>query len=356
MSDGHGTSVPYAPPGFTVVRAQGPVAHVVLDLPANGSTRISLVSGHVRPAHVTEEIWYDQGSGLWRDVYRVDGRARTDAVGKACLGSAQTLCNTAGSSLSFLVPVPWPPSRSGFRVTGRGTFRGHQVIWLESRTGVLRTSDKTVAVVTQTGVDPQTHRILGARWYADGHRSGEMAVSQQPDLPGGHVYFVVPKRGPSPGTPSPGRTPWRSLTLGYGLPRARSGLGQTPVWVGPRFRGYALGSVTVGRDSATTNIRANLPPVKFVRFDYGYDLDEGSYAFSIEEFRAVSPYFLQQGPRPGSVELGGTGARVSRGGLVFQITSDSRRFPLTRENAIAVVRALRPLSPNVNTLPTLRQQ
>ena len=105
------------------------------------------------------------------------------------------------------------------------------------------------------------------------------------------------------------------------------------------------------------NTGQKLRPAKYVRFDYGYDIDLGSYAFSIEEFGTVRPDFLQHGPRRGSVEQdGNSSALLSRDGLVTSVTSDFSRFPITQANAIALAKALRPLPPNVKHPPTLRQE
>jgi hypothetical protein len=47
--------------------------------------------------------------------------------------------------------------------------------------------------------------------------------------------------------------------------------------------------------------------------------------------------------------------RLTRGDLLLRITSDPGHFQLTRANAVALARALRPLPPHA-TVGTLRQQ
>src|ERR1044072_3494076 len=46
-----------APPGFTAVKARGPVAHAVIEYVS--SVRLTSLSGHERAADTTEEGWYD---------------------------------------------------------------------------------------------------------------------------------------------------------------------------------------------------------------------------------------------------------------------------------------------------------
>jgi len=47
--------------------------------------------------------------------------------------------------------------------------------------------------------------------------------------------------------------------------------------------------------------------------------------------------------------------RLTRGGLLLRITSDPGHFQLTRANAVALARSLRPL-PQHATVGTLRRQ
>src|SRR4030095_15988573 len=61
-----------APPGFTIVKAQGPVAHAVLSYDTGALRSTDIGPGLDRTAQAAEEIWYDRKSGLWRDVFRID--------------------------------------------------------------------------------------------------------------------------------------------------------------------------------------------------------------------------------------------------------------------------------------------
>src|ERR1043166_716017 len=79
-----------APPGFTAVKARGPVAHAVIEYVS--SVRLTSLSGHERAADTTEEVWYDARGGLWRAVVRVDGRVRGDRAGPCDASSTEAPC------------------------------------------------------------------------------------------------------------------------------------------------------------------------------------------------------------------------------------------------------------------------
>src|SRR5207247_48272 len=69
-----------------------------------------------------------------------------------------------------------------------------------------------------------------------------------------------------------------------------------------------------------------------------------AHALSIEELRPSHPWFDEQGPRPGSIELlGSTGARLSRGAVLVRIATDPNRFRLVQGNAFEIAKAPRPL-------------
>lgn len=182
-----------------------------------------------------------------------------------------------------------------------------------------------------------------------------VAVSQRPDLAAAGAHFVITSRRSVPVIPHADFDPWSGLVYGYGFPAARPTLGRPPLWLGPRFRGYALSSVTSGVYRPLPGEGRSARPMPFVRFYYGEGPGRGPI-ITIEELGPSRPYFQKQGPRPGSVERTGmTLARLSRGGLLLRVVTDLR-FPLTAKNAVALARALRPLPRGISTLPTLRQQ
>jgi hypothetical protein len=98
--------------------------------------------------------------------------------------------------------------------------------------------------------------------------------------------------------------------------------------------------------------------VPYVQFSYGGPHSQ-DYAFTVEEFGSIRPYFYKQGPREGSIErdvYGMAMARMTSDSLLLRIMPGAPSFRLTRANAVALARALRPLPPGLKDLPTLRQQ
>jgi hypothetical protein len=340
-----------APPGFTVVKAKGQVAHAVIEY--GSMARITSLSGRDRPAKLTEEVWYDARGGLWRDVVRLDGRLRNDRAGTCAVSRKGELPCGAAPPLSYLRPYEWPPSTAGLHVTKTGTFRGRPVVWLEPKGGLSTPRNQ---VTPQIGLDPRTHRLVVQRYFFGGRQVGdETAISQQANLSAGSFSFVVRKHAAG-GAPPGAFEPLTGHLLAYGLPAARRALGRSPLWLGPRFRGYLLRSVQTGTYPFGTTKTGALRRAPFVRFYYGTPVDE-DYVFSVEEFGSIRPYFYKQGPREGSIERDGASlARMTSDGLLLRVMSGSRRFQLTRANAVAIARALRPLPPGLKTVPTLRQQ
>lgn len=343
-----GGAAPKAPPGFVFARAQGPIAHAVLE--SDLGWRITdLATGRDRPARVTEEIWYDHESGLWRDVYRIDGRIKSELAGKCRPSPGQLPC--AASPLRYLRPFPWPPARSGYRDAGRGSARGKDVIWLEPQSGLLAPPKNSVLRI---GLDPATHRTVVAEAFVGGRPAGALFVSQKRDLEPARMQFLLPRQRPVPVAPNATYDPRSGLVHAYGFRAARHALGKPPLWLGPRFRGYALRSVTSGVYLHRPGDSRPGPPMRFVRFYYGEGVGREPI-ISIEELGPARPYFEKQGPRPGLFErMGTTGGRLTHGGLLLRIATDLR-FPLTAKNAVSLARALRPLPRGLRTLPTLRQ-
>jgi hypothetical protein len=347
---GRGSAGVQPPPGFMVVKAKGPVAHVVLHQGAWKST--SLATGRERPAKRTEEIWYDRRTGLWRDVYRIDGRVISDTAGR-CRPSPKQLPCGSDYPLRYLEPYPWPPAKSGYRQAGRGLFHGHEVIWLAPRSGLQSNPNMGVS---HYGLDPRTRTILVDRSFFRGRPTGALIVTQKPDLSTAHIRFFLPTRAPVPVAPNALFDPWSGLVHGYGFPAARKALGVAPAWLGPRFHGFFLRSVTSGAYRPWTEENPGPRPVPFVRFYYSGGVGNG-FVIAIDELGRARPSFERQGPRAGSIERSGTSsARMSRDGLLLRINTDPWRFPLTRTQAIALGRALRPLPAGIRTLPTLHEQ
>jgi hypothetical protein len=327
-----------------VTKARGRLAHAVIVYVS--SVPLTSLAGGDRLANTTEEVWYDARGGLWRDVVRVDGRVRSDRAG-TCPVSPKVLPCDAGPPISFLRPFEWPPSSAGYRVTGKGTFRGRPVVWLEPKYG---TTMPRTNVTQQVGLDPRTHRLVVNRYFS-GERlfvGDETVISDQPSLPAGSFSFMLRKHARRAGPDGLSEPFWRHPHA-YGLRAARTALGSTPLWLGPPFRGYVLRSVQTGTYPFGTTKTGALRK-------YGDGIDE-HYWVTVEEFGSIRPYFYKQGPRPGAIERDTTTSmvRLTRGGLVLRITSDPQHLRLTRPSAVALAQALRPLPPGLKTVPTLRQ-
>jgi len=345
-----GSAPAKAPPGFVLAKAHGPVAHAVVAYQSSNWRSTDISTGLDRPARVTEEVWYERKTGLWRDVFRVDGRVKSDVAGK-CRSSPERLPCGSDYPLRYLRPYPWPPATSGYREAGRGSFDGRDVIWLDPRAGLDTPPNQSV---TQIGLDPRTHRTLVERSFSGGRSMGALVISQRPNVAASHVRFLVPARRPVPVAPNALADPWSGLVLAYGFPSARKAFRAPPLWFGPSFRGYALRSVTSGVYRPRPEDGRPPKPIRFVRFYYGEGTGREPI-ISIEELGRARPYFQRQGPRPGFVErVGMTNARLIRRGLLLRVATDLS-LPLTPKNAIAIARALRPLPPGLKTLPTLRQ-
>jgi hypothetical protein len=345
LSGGGAPPAVQAPPGFTVVSAGGPVAHVVVRYSPLDWATTDVATGQDKRVQVSEEVWYEPQSGLWRDIYRVDGRVRTDRTG--------SVCGELGGHRSCFMPPPyeaftWPPEKAGYGAAP-GSFHGRDVIWLTPKhpAGPGQTTMKYA-------VDPETHRTIVQQALKGTRLVGESVISQRPDLDG--YSFVVPKGGPSQSSPGWYEPFSAGLTRAYGLPAARKALGRTPFWLGPRFHGYALRSVVVGRYALDAKGGRKLRSAPFVRFHYARDVGKGS-AVTLEEFGSKRPYFYERGPRAGLVERDGiTLLRLTRGGLLMRANSDPFQFRFTRSHALAIARSLRLLPAGLKTLPTLHEQ
>jgi hypothetical protein len=330
-----------APPGFAALKARGPVAHALIEYVS--TVRLTSLSGQERPASTTEEVWYDARGGLWRDVVRVDGRARSDRAGTCKVSPKAVPCD-----FSYFRPFD---DSAGYDVTGKGTFRGVPVIWLEPKAAQGN-------VRAQIGVDARTHMLVVSRYFSGSRRVGDETVfSVQKTLPAKGVSFLVRKHARG-GGPNIMFEPFTGRLSSYGFGPARTALGSTPLWLGPRFHGYVLRSVQTGTYPFGTTKTGALRRAPFVRFYYGDEVDE-NYWVTVEEFGTIRPYFFRQGPRPGTIErdvIGRLMVRLTRGPLLLRIMWDPTHFSMTRANAVALARSLRTLPPGLKTVATLRQQ
>ena len=341
------------PRGFHVVRSRGPVEHRLIQtsqLPQ--PTTIDLETGEQRAAATTTEIWLDRRSGLARIVERLDGSVQSDRT------TANSGPLPAGARLTDFINMDslfgtyWPVDRRTFgRQPGLQTFRGHKVIWLGSRIHGFPPVPKDG---NWLALDARTHQPVGYRSFLYGTVVQEALLKARlPDIPRGRFSFTVPDEQPE--TPA-----WRApktiaTTAAKRMNRvARRTLGRTPLWLGRRFRGHGLRSVSIGSEPAAGTGRA----APFVLFDYG--------VLGLKEFEARRPAGHLEGPRSGRIVLqtvpsytlapgpdvrpkvvvSEQSAALTRGGLLVIATSGGdRRIALDRSTSLDLAAALRPISP-----------
>jgi hypothetical protein len=170
LTAGGGSTAGDVPAGFHLAQARGPVAHAkITEYPPQVQSIVDVATGRERSAPLVLEVWWDRRSGFDRVVGRIDGRVQFDTVGQTCQGPP-------GSPGRFcLPPTPfvlqnmhyrWPVDRKAVRVVGRGTFRGHEVIWLEGLVNG-RPSPQRTGVITSPSTSRPTGRSPSARSFTD---------------------------------------------------------------------------------------------------------------------------------------------------------------------------------------------
>jgi hypothetical protein len=319
-----------APPGYHVVQAKGPVSHATItEYPGTPSRVVDLATGDERSAPVVLEVWWDRRSGFDRVVGRVDGRVQFDTVGQTCQGpdTPRRFCLPPPPFVLENMHYRWPIDRKAVRVVGRGTYRGHAVVWLEALVSG-KPSPPSVGG-DRVALDLVTHRPLGKRSVARGRVFYEEGYSLLPDLPGKQVSFVVPDGGAARNSfpPSPSL---RSSSHKATPTAARRAVGPTALWLGESFRGHRLRSVEVGTQVSEAADGSVLQRAKFVRFDYG--------SIRLQEFGRVKPLGFVSGPGSGRILVGGN-VMLSRDGLLVIVDS----LPMDKTAALGLAKALRPV-------------
>jgi hypothetical protein len=295
------------PPGYHLVQAKGPVAHATItEYPPTRSRVVDLATGNERSAPLVLEVQTCQGP---------------DVPGRFCLPPPPFVLES--------MHYRWPIDRKAVRVVGRGTFRGHDVIWLEGLVNGKPSSPSTGA--DRVALDSVTHRPLVKRTFIRGRLFYEELYSLLSDLPGRRVSFVVPDGGaarnsfpPFPNSPSSSR----KATLAA----ARRALGPAALWLGESHRGHRLRSVEVGTQVARAPNGSVLQRAKFVKFDYG--------SIGLQEFGRVKPLGFVHGPRPGRILVGDI-IMLSRHGLL--VIAEFQPLPIRTSAALALEKALRPV-------------
>lgn len=337
---GSGPAAVHAPPGFHVVRSEGPVERRVLEYLTPSQSQpvsVDLATGTERPVRTTTEIWYDARAGAVRNVTRADGRVQIDSAAD-CPG---------GCHMGFPFKSYWPLDTSRYtRQPGIGTFHGRPVIWIAPRLPGGFAAPPGVG--ERIGLDPRTHEPVAGRMYDnEGKISYEaLVLERKPDIAAGKYSFVVPnptRRRPSFKEPTPELSARGSNPFAL---RARHALGQRPLWLGERFDGNPLQAVTIG---STFNPPTGISPkaARYVFYDYGN--------VAIMEFNARELYGAGGGPLPGRMTLQGAipahglgrsvvGPQLIRDGVfVLAFKSQHGNYVLNRAGALRIARALRPV-------------
>ena len=321
------------PPGYHLVQAKGPVAHATItEYPLTRSRVVDVASGNERSAPLVLEVWWDRRSGFDRVVGRVDGRVLFDTVGQTCQGPdvPGRFCFPPPPFVLQNMHYRWPIDRKAVRVVGRGTFRGHDVIWLEALVSGKPSPPGTGG--DRVALDSVTHRPLVKRSVARGRVFYEEHYSLLSDLHGKTVSFVVADGGAArnsfpPFLNSPSSS--RKATLAA----AQRALGRAALWLGESHRGQRLRSVEVGTEVAKAPNGSALQRARFVRFDYG--------SIRLQEFGRVKPLGFVGGPRPGRIVVGDS-IMLSRDGLL--VIADLQPLPIDTTAALTLAKALRPIS------------
>lgn len=311
------------PDGFQLVHGRGPVSHVVLHNFPSGNQVLDLRTGATRPAAVENEVWWDRKSGLNRQVTRVDGNVFSDLVRNTCNAS---VC---------IPPQPWFLARTGFVwrpnpccavVSGRGTYAGRTVVWVDG----LVNGHRQTRSYERVGFDPNTHKPVVHEMVFAGHVANGESIGAIETLDPQEVSFVVPKGGASE-IRFPSSVP---VVTGQGLEAARSALSRPTLWLGKSFEGHRLQRVDIGKDGYTTRAGA-AQKVPYVSLDYG--------AFTIREY-GRRPIWYQSGPREGTALLSpGSAASFALDGVLVSLDSTTRAFSIDARRTIELARALRPL-------------
>ena len=325
------------PKGFHLVQARGPVRHLRFENLLDRGTAIDLSSGAANRVPMTQELWWNESSGLTRTVYRRGGRIVADWVEQQCQGSGATrLCTPPWPYIPYQqLPSVAQRPKSDFRRVGTGTFRERRVFWVEQL--YQPPGSKPSLGGDQVAYDAVTHQPVALRTIERGGRFKGRTFSYNsleilPDLPAKNIAFVVPNGGADRNPPS---TP--TVVTGHGLPAARAALGNTPLWLGRSFQGRRLRSVVAGRDGEVTQKMPGrmLLPARFARFDYG--------SFSVKEFGQDRPPWYLEDPPAGKVVIADSRIAFARDGSLVLIEAAGPKFQLDRAAALTVAKALRPI-------------
>jgi hypothetical protein len=331
------------PAGFHAVQARGAVQHLRVDY----STRpprtesIQLAGGEARPATLSQEVWYDRASRYYRVVGVLDGRVLFDLVGRtSCYPTSgpNRFCIPPGPFVDVKAAPHWPLDPKMGRETRTGSFRGHKVIWVES---LANGRPVSVNGEERWGLDARTHEVLVRRTLAripgQGQFREDEAFTRLKDVPARNITFAVPEGG-APDHGFPPQLELATSSRASSLSGVRKTLGTVPLWLGPRFRGHRLVRAEVGTEGIRAKTGRVLLHVPFVSFDYGI--------VKLQEYGPHRSFRVLNGPPGGRIFFyNGAEVDVTRDKLLIVARLGDKSFRLDRAAALALTKALRPLSP-----------
>jgi hypothetical protein len=262
----------------------GSVLHVVAEQPT-GRELLDLASGQATPIMQQEEIWFDDGAGLRRDITSIDGRIVDDTFTSPAGGftphgivydctwiaahpkqatKARVSCNLSGDNGTTPRDVPRPkptldPGLLGFvdgyrralssgaaHDGGAGTVDGRPVDWL-----VFTTSDGPERVA----LDTATHKPILLRGPGAPQQLRITAIETMADAAPG--TFVKPSSDETPIVANFGRAADQQKLVDLS-PAAISAAYPGTVWAGNEVNGLPLASATV--QQLTTSYPGTRPP------------------------------------------------------------------------------------------------
>jgi len=150
---------PPAPPGYHLVRAQGPVQHALVADPS-----LAMVNGRSL-GKVRLEFWFDPKSGLMRERGSWGSIRVPDTATRCPCPAFNDGTDTNPHGPKILFERYWPVDTAQFvRRPGIGTFHGRKVIWLGRISKTF--SPPSYGNGEWIALDPRTHDPVAWRRFA----------------------------------------------------------------------------------------------------------------------------------------------------------------------------------------------
>jgi hypothetical protein len=300
--------------------------------------RVELATGRSVPQKLTDEIWLDERTGLYRLKLRIGSDVLFDGVGTSCSpGRPKNGCLRFGiPPFSEADNYQYAVEHGKTREVGKGNVDGHEVVW------IARVYRGKTNVRERAALDKQTHELRAVQQLEKGRPAEEESVTLLDDLPTGSVRFPVPRGG----------APWASvppvlqiaMELGSATIRvARGTLSPPPLWVGRHFSGFSLKGIRAGAEKVKGVSGVTLAAVPYVRLDYRRG-PQGRLV--LEEFNSTSDALLRNqaffvAPAAGYLLLdqGQRNGTFGRGGVVVRISAPSRKVAVETARAVRSIPA-----------------